>query len=79
MTRFTNCRFFTAEKLEVGEKAQIPEDRYFTMLTVVEGSGTIDGENVRPGMSALVTSGDKDIILTGPMTVMIGTPGKGKF
>ncbi|MGI6110147.1 MAG: type I phosphomannose isomerase catalytic subunit [Eubacteriaceae bacterium] len=76
LTRLGSSAFFTAEKLEVQDKVILPQDRYFTMLTVAEGDGTIDGEKVAPGTSALIPAGDGDIVITGPMTVMIGTPEK---
>lgn len=76
LTQLIRSEYFSLDKLDVHDKASIPENRYFTIITVIDGEGTVNGESVRAGMSALVSSGNDEITVTGPAVVIIGKPEK---
>ena len=72
-TKLVSSEFFTVTKYVMTGKNTIENNKPFQMVTVIKGSGTIDGNDVKMGDNFIVCSDQNEVEYDGDMTVMICT------
>lgn len=65
---------FALSRWEVGGSCSIPTGGPFSLGGVVEGSGTVNGEAVRPGDHFVVPCGVEELEVTGSLTLLLTAP-----
>lgn len=65
--------FFTVDKYDLNGKNTIINDKPFQMVSVIEGSGTLDTMEVKKGDNFVICSDQQETILDGTMQVMIAS------
>ncbi len=70
-TQLVASEFFTVTKYDLDGKNVITNNKPFQMVTVVAGSGTIDGMDVKMGDNFVVCADQNEVTYDGKMTVMI--------
>ena len=70
ITRFVSNTFFTVEKWEVNGLLQVPST-YYKLVSVVEGSGEINGYKITKGDHFIITALEKNIKLEGNLTLIV--------
>ena len=73
VTRLVESTFFTLDKYDVTGTNVITNTKPFQMVSVIKGSGTIDGKEVKMGEHCIVCYDQKEVVFDGNMTVMICT------
>ncbi len=73
ITQFIQNNFFTITKYEINGKYEIKNDKPFLLVTVVNGFGTVDSNNVVTGTSFIVTAEVKSFVLKGELTVIVSS------
>lgn len=74
LRKLTACRYFTCSELRLAGEFSAQDKNSFTAVSVVSGSGTINGETFAPGDSFFVPCGEK-YTLKGNATVVLTTKG----
>ncbi|MFV0393489.1 MAG: type I phosphomannose isomerase catalytic subunit [Coprobacillaceae bacterium] len=72
-TKLITSPFFTVYKYDITGENTIVNDKPFQMVSVIKGSGSIDGKAVKAGDHCIICSDQKETIFDGTMTVMICT------
>lgn len=65
--------FFTLTKYDLTGKNSISNDKPFQMVSVIKGTGMIDGKAVKKGDHCIICADQRETIFDGTMTVMICT------
>lgn len=72
-TTLIESEFFTVDKYDLNGKNTIINDKPFQMVSVIEGSGTLDTMEVKKGDNFVICSDKQETILDGTMQVMIAS------
>lgn len=72
-TRLLTSEFFTLTKYELTGKNTIINDKPFQMVSVLDGTGMIDGKPVHKGDHCIICANQTETVFDGTMTVMICT------
>ena len=72
-TTLIESEFFTVDKYDLNGKNTIINDKPFQMVSVIEGSGTLDTMEVKKGDNFVICSDQQETILDGTMQVMIAS------
>nr|WP_300308676.1 mannose-6-phosphate isomerase, class I [uncultured Anaerostipes sp.] len=72
-TRYIESEFFKVDKYQLEGKNQIINDAPFQMVSILDGEGTMDGENVKKGDHFIICSDHKETEFCGNMELMIAT------
>lgn len=66
-----HCGYYTVEKLDLHGEQKFIQDKRFQNITVINGSGTIDGQQIKKGDAFIIPSGYGEYTLSGNMELMI--------
>lgn len=72
-TTLIESEFFTVDKYDLNGKNTIINDKPFQMVSVIEGSGTLDTMEVKKGDNFVICSDQQETILDGTIQVMIAS------
>ncbi len=67
------CEFFTLAMINCVSKMRFEFDDKYLLMTVVDGSGTIDGIDIKKGDSFIITYGNTAFELEGNLSIMLAT------
>ena len=68
-----SCKYYTVYKFDVKEKAELHVEMPFLIMSVVEGSGTVDGNSIKKGDHFILPSGYSDPVFEGDMEIIAST------
>ena len=71
LTKYFDCRFYTVYKLEVEGSADVPLSGMFHTMSVIEGSGYLDGSRVEKGNHMVLTAGYGTMHAVGKFTAIV--------
>lgn len=66
-----SCGYYTVKKIEVDDNLVLKQDEPFTIVSVIEGEGTIDGTPVKKGDNFILPFQYGDYSLDGTFTLML--------
>lgn len=69
-THYISCPFYSVDRIEVHGRDRFIQDKAFQMLSVVEGSGSIDGIPIKKGAHFILPYGYGEYILEGNMEII---------
>ncbi len=69
--RLVSCEYYTVDKYEIKTSREFSQDGPFEIVSVIEGSGDIDGEAIKEGDSVLIPFGYGKYTITGAISVLI--------
>ncbi|MEQ8153778.1 MAG: mannose-6-phosphate isomerase, class I [Clostridiaceae bacterium] len=69
---YIKSEYFSTFKYDVNGKVNLTNDS-FLLCTVVEGSGIVEEEKIKKGDNFIISSGYKDVLITGNVSIMIST------
>ncbi len=72
---YVDTPFFKVTRVNVKNSISFSNPTY-TCISVLSGTGTINGQELKPGMGCIVTSECKDYTLSGDMDILISQPPK---
>lgn len=67
-TALVTCQFYTVDKYDIQEAMELEQDQPFLILSVIDGTGTIDGEPVKKGDNLILPYGYGTAQIKGKMT-----------
>jgi mannose-6-phosphate isomerase len=68
---FTRNQYFTLSRWDVTGSAALPAESPFQLVSVLEGSGTVNGERVTAGDQFVAPSGVRRLDVTGPVALLV--------
>ncbi len=71
LTTLVSCRFYTVYRLSVNGREELTQTEPFTIMSVIEGSGSIDGTPVKKGDHFILPAGFGTYEAEGDMTVIL--------
>jgi beta-glucosidase len=71
-----SCQYYKVFKLEVDGQANFAQSYPFLLMSVVEGSGSIDGHPLKKGDHLILPSGYGDVRVEGQLAIIASTPNK---
>ncbi len=74
-TRYLENEFLVVDCYRMHGENVIVNDKPFQMVSVIEGEGTMDGQNVKKGDHFIVCSDQSEVLYEGNMVIMISTLG----
>ncbi|MEQ8197095.1 MAG: type I phosphomannose isomerase catalytic subunit, partial [Clostridiaceae bacterium] len=69
---YIKSEYFSTFKYDVNGKVNLTNDS-FLLCTVVEGSGIVEEEKIKKSDNFIISSGYKDVLITGNVSIMIST------
>ena len=72
-TRYVHSEYFIVDCYRMDGENTIVNDKPFQMVSIIEGEGTMDGQEVKKGDHFIVCSDQKEVSYDGRMTIMITT------
>ncbi|MEG0365718.1 MAG: type I phosphomannose isomerase catalytic subunit [Coprobacillus sp.] len=72
-TRYVESEFFRVDCYRITGENTVINDKPFQMVSIIEGEGTIDNQEVKKGDHFIICSDQESVIFDGQMTVMIAT------
>lgn len=69
-TRLVECSYYTLEKLEVNGKYEFEMNKYFKNMSVIDGEGTINGQEIKKGDHFIIPSGIGKCEINGNIVIM---------
>ena len=72
-TSYVDSEFFKVDRYELTGKNVIQNDNPFMMVSITEGSGTLEENKVKKGDHFVICSDQKEVIFDGTMGIMIST------
>ncbi len=76
MHLLADCPYYRVWKLCVNGTFTIEQNEPFLILSVLEGSGTIDGRKVEKGANLMLPAGYGEVAMEGEMELILSTVGK---
>ncbi|MCK9169655.1 MAG: class I mannose-6-phosphate isomerase [Treponema sp.] len=73
MHELVSCPFFSVWTLDVEENAEIKQDQKFMIVSVVEGSGNVDGMMVEKGKHFIIPAGYGKVVFRGNMQLVVSS------
>lgn len=70
MEQLVHCEYYDVFKINIKGQVSLKEWEPFTLMSVIEGSGTINGINIRKGSHFILPSGYGDFVLKGDMEII---------
>lgn len=70
LVKLIQCQYYQVFKLNVKKEAKIVQDYPFLIMSVVEGSGTVDGQPVKKGTHFILPSGYGTAVFAGDMEII---------
>jgi len=74
VTRFVDCDYFSLFKIECSDAGKYSYDEAYIIVGCIEGSGTVNGIEVKKGTHFIVLNGQDTLTIEGLMTLMISIP-----
>jgi beta-glucosidase len=68
------CKYYRIFKLDVDGTAEFAQSYPFLLMSVVEGSGSIDGHPVKKGDHLILPAGYGDVRVEGQLCIIASTP-----
>lgn len=69
--RLVECQYYTVEKIDVAGCGSLEQTHLFTNVTVIEGSGEINGINIKKGNSFIIPFNYGSVNFEGNMSMLI--------
>lgn len=69
--KLVECRYYTVEKIDVDGCGSLEQTHLFTNVTVIEGSGEIDGIKIKKGSSFIIPFNYGTFSLKGSMSIIV--------
>ena len=76
LTELISCEYYKIFKLDVAGKMEFEQQFPFLLVSVVEGSGTIDGQTVKKGDHMILSNGYGKVSVVGQLKIIASTPNK---
>lgn len=73
LVKLIQCQYYQVFKLNVKGEASIAQDYPFFIMSVVEGSGSVDGQPVKKGTHFILPFGYGTAVFTGDMEIIAST------
>lgn len=70
-TMLVKCPYYTLEKWDINGEHTFKQDKPFVNVSVIEGSGRVDGKEINTGNHFIITSLANECVFKGQMTVMV--------
>lgn len=70
LSELIHCQYYTVWKGDVKGKTLLKQDQSFMLVSVIEGSGTIDGEQIKKGDHFILPYGYGEAVLEGELSVI---------
>ncbi len=70
-TNYLNSEYFSVDCYHMNGKNTVENNKPFLMVSVIEGEGTLENENIKIGDHFVICSDQKEITFDGFMTVMV--------
>lgn len=70
ITNLYCCQYYTVNKYDIAGEMEIDIDSPFTIMSVIEGNGIIDGREVKKGDNFIIPSGYGKILLSGSLSLI---------
>lgn len=70
-TMLVKCPYYTLEKWDINGEHTFKQDKPFVNVSVIEGSGRVDGKEINTGDHFIITSLANECVFKGQMTVMV--------
>lgn len=70
VTRLVTCQFYVVDKIELNGKVTLPGGRPFVNVSILSGSGCINGTPVKKGDHLIIPAGYGDYTLEGDMFII---------
>lgn len=74
MIHLEDCNFYDVYKIDVDEKEQLHIDAPFLLMSVIEGTGTIDGISIKKGQHFILPHGYEDFVVEGNVSIISSAP-----
>lgn len=71
VTKLATCRYFDVEKVNVNGELSLADFKFFGLVSVVKGEGTVDGISVKTGDSFLVPYGYGKMKYKGKLSLVL--------
>ncbi|PXV96166.1 mannose-6-phosphate isomerase type 1 [Lachnotalea glycerini] len=72
--RLISCRYYEVFKFEIMKKEEFIQDKPFLIMSVIEGDGKINAQNIKKGMHFILPNGFNTYSLEGNMTLIASAP-----
>lgn len=72
-THYVNSEYFNTVKFDVKDKAYINYKALFSLVTVIEGKGTLDGEEIKKGDNFVIPFGYNDFEINGEVSFIVSS------
>lgn len=76
LCKLISCKYYTVYKFDVKGKAELALDMPFLIMSVVEGSGTVDGKAIKKGDHFILPCGYNNPVFEGDMEIVASTVSK---
>lgn len=73
MQQLIECQYYKVFKLDVDGTATVSENAPFLIMSVVEGNGTIDGQEIKKGSHFIIPAGYGEAKFEGNMEIIAST------
>lgn len=73
MQQLIECQYYKVFKLDVDGTATVCENAPFLIMSVVEGNGTIDGQEIKKGSHFIIPAGYGEVKFEGNMEIIAST------
>ncbi len=73
VVELVKCEFFKLTKINNKVKSKYDFDEKYLLITVIEGTGSINGVKINKGYNVILTSGNTNFELDGNITVMVAS------
>lgn len=70
LTELFHCQYYTVWKGDVKGKTLLKQDQPFMLVSVIEGSGTIDGQSIKKGDHFILPYGYGEAVVEGELSVI---------
>ena len=70
LQQFIDCEYYKVFKINVNDNIEFTQDADFILMTVVEGRGTINGNEIEKGSNFVITSECDTVELDGKMQIV---------
>ncbi|NMM65914.1 mannose-6-phosphate isomerase, class I [Clostridium sp. P21] len=72
-TEYVNSKYFKTEKFDIDECANLENKAKFALVTVVEGKGTLDGEEIKKGDNFIIPYGYSKFQIKGKVSFIVSS------
>lgn len=72
--QLVHCPFYTVWKLDCSGKEQLVMDQKFMLASVIAGTGSINGEELKKGDHFIIPNNVKELLFKGNMSLILSSP-----